>query len=96
MPPQADEAAYVNRHHRHSINAQLVCGPGMQFVDAYVNAPGSVHDARVLRRSPLYTRFQDEGWRPFNREWCVRTQKHGRLQVPYCWAILAMAAHRGS
>jgi hypothetical protein len=64
-PPSADEAAYVNRHHQHSINCQVVAGRYLQILDAFVNAPGATHDARILRWSPLYARWS-AGWRPFH------------------------------
>ena len=42
----------------------LVCDPELKFYNAYVKWPGSVHDSRVLRRSPLYALFES-GFRPF-------------------------------
>jgi len=62
--PVQDEAAYVDRHGNHSINALLVSGPDMSFYYVLADWPGSVHDARVLRNSGLYERFEG-GWRPF-------------------------------
>ncbi len=82
MPPREHEGAYVNRHHAHSINCQVVCGPSMQFFDAYINAPGSLHDARVMRRSRIYDRFQ-QGWRPFPGE-LASVRARTRMQVRCC------------
>lgn len=62
--PTANEPAYVDRHGNHSINVMAVCGPDYQFYYISANWPGSVHDARVLRNSPLYRRMEG-GWRPF-------------------------------
>lgn len=44
---------YVNRKGFHSILLQAVCDHEMFIIDAYVGWPGSGHDARVFRRSPL-------------------------------------------
>jgi len=64
-PPRQHEAQFIDRHRQHSINAQFIVGPHMEIYDTYVNMPGSVHDTRVLRRSPIGQRFA-EGWRPFD------------------------------
>ncbi|KAJ3595511.1 hypothetical protein NHX12_004814 [Muraenolepis orangiensis] len=45
---------YVNRKLFASITLQAVCDHQGLFIDTYVGWPGSVHDARVLRHSPLY------------------------------------------
>ncbi len=64
-PPRADEAAYVNRHHQHSLNVLICSGADyrIQFVSA--QAPGSWHDARVLRNSRLFESFETNGFLPF-------------------------------
>lgn len=62
--PSAHENDFVDRNGNHSINCMLVCGPDLKFYYASANWPGSVHDARVLRNSLLYQRFE-AGWRPF-------------------------------
>jgi len=51
--PSKQPADYVNRKNYHSIIMQAVCGHNMTFTDVYVGWPGSVHDARVYRNSPL-------------------------------------------
>ncbi|KAJ8909428.1 hypothetical protein NQ315_016450 [Exocentrus adspersus] len=61
--PSINEAAYVDRHGKHSINCMAVCGPDMKFYYVSANWPGSVHDARVLRNSSLCRRMEN-GWRP--------------------------------
>lgn len=66
--PSIDENQYVNRHGRHSINTQIVCDSHFRIFDCYANWPGSVHDQRVLRLSPLYRRWQTQNWRPFAGE----------------------------
>ncbi|KAL1427136.1 hypothetical protein MTO96_017705 [Rhipicephalus appendiculatus] len=47
---------YFNRKHFYSIQLQAVCDHRGIFVDIFVGYPGSVHDTRVLKNSPLYTR----------------------------------------
>uniref|UniRef100_A0A0K8U742 Putative nuclease HARBI1 n=1 Tax=Bactrocera latifrons TaxID=174628 RepID=A0A0K8U742_BACLA len=42
----------------------MVCGPNFQISAVNCNWPGSVHDARVLRNSNLFGRFEN-GFRPF-------------------------------
>lgn len=61
--PHLNEAAYVDRHGNHSINAMAVAGPQLQFYYANARWPGSVHDARVLRNSSLHHQWQVEGIR---------------------------------
>lgn len=61
--PSAHEPAFVDRNGKHSLNVMLVCGPDCTFYFCNANWPGSVNDARVLRRSSLYTRME-QGWRP--------------------------------
>jgi len=62
--PVQDEAAYVDRHGNHSIDALLVSGPDMISYYVLADWPGNVHDTRVLRNSGLYQRFEG-GWHPF-------------------------------
>lgn len=58
-----NESQFVSRHGGHSINGLLVCGPKLRFFYVMTKYPGSVHDARVFRRSALKGRL-DTGWRP--------------------------------
>ena len=45
---------YFNRKLFPSIQLQAVCDHAGRFIDVFVGYPGSVHDARVLRHSPLF------------------------------------------
>jgi hypothetical protein len=56
--PRVHEEQFVDRHGDHSINCMVVCGAGLKFYYASANWSGSVHDARVLRRSSLYRRME--------------------------------------
>ncbi|CAM4597615.1 unnamed protein product [Leuciscus chuanchicus] len=55
-PSGPDGQCYRNRKLFPSIILQAVCDHQGRFIDTYVGWPGSVHDARVLRYSPLYRR----------------------------------------
>ena len=52
-PPTECPENYVNRKGFHSIILQAVCDHEMFITDVYAGWPGSVHDARVFRWSPL-------------------------------------------
>ncbi|XP_033971456.1 putative nuclease HARBI1 [Trematomus bernacchii] len=55
VPPSGpDGHCYRNRKLFPSIILQAVCDHRGRFIDTYVGWPGSVHDCRVLRHSPLY------------------------------------------
>ena len=53
--PNTEPAAYVNRKGFHSVVLQAVVDSKMFFIDCYAGWPGSVHDARVFRNSPLFS-----------------------------------------
>ncbi|CAJ1087247.1 protein ALP1-like isoform X1 [Xyrichtys novacula] len=53
-PSGPDGHCYINRKLFASVIMQAVCDHQGSFIDTYVGWPGSVHDARVLRHSPLY------------------------------------------
>ncbi len=56
--PHAREWEYVNRKGRHSINVQLVGNADLVVTNCVLRWPGSVHNARILRASHLFQRFQ--------------------------------------
>lgn len=45
---------YCNRKNYFSINLQAVVDANMKFTNIFCGQPGSLHDARVLRKSVLY------------------------------------------
>ncbi|KAM3611514.1 uncharacterized protein V6R79_019929 [Siganus canaliculatus] len=63
-PPSADAQCYFNRKLFHSVQLQAICDHQCQFLDLFVGHPGSVHDARVLKNSPLYVHslYPPEGY----------------------------------
>ncbi|XP_055306839.1 putative nuclease HARBI1, partial [Sitodiplosis mosellana] len=65
-PSGLDEAVYVSRDNKHSINLLLVSGPSHEFFFASARSPGSFHDARALRISSLWQNWEMNGWRPGN------------------------------
>ncbi len=58
--PSVHEEQYVDRHGNHSINAMFVVGSNNQIFCCNSTWPGSVHDARVLRNSALFTLFETQ------------------------------------
>lgn len=58
-PLRIFEAGFVDRHQNHSVNLTVVCGPRYQFFFACAFAPGSWHDARVLRASNLWQAWEN-------------------------------------
>ncbi|XP_067247319.1 putative nuclease HARBI1 [Chanodichthys erythropterus] len=54
-PPANNSHCYYNRKLFHSIQLQAITDHRGKFLDVFVGYPGSVHDARVLRNSPVYT-----------------------------------------
>ncbi len=53
-PPSTDAQCYLNRKLFYSIQLQAVCDQRGKFLDIFVGNPGSVHDSRVLKNSPLF------------------------------------------
>ena len=58
LAPKEFEAAYVNRKKYHSINVQVVFDARYKVIDIVARWPESVHDARILRESTLFTGFE--------------------------------------
>ncbi len=64
MPPNTRREDYINHKLFYSINMQAVCDHRGVFLDIFAGYPGSVHDARVLKCSPLYRQrdYPPEGY----------------------------------
>ncbi|KAJ8381306.1 hypothetical protein SKAU_G00020840 [Synaphobranchus kaupii] len=54
VPPGANGQDYINRKLFASIQLQAICDSKGNFLDIHVGYPGSVHDTRVLKNSPVY------------------------------------------
>lgn len=52
--PVRDANCYFNRKLFHSVVLQAICDHTGRFIDVFCGYPGSTHDARVLRCSPVY------------------------------------------
>ena len=61
-PPAETATDYLDRTRRHSIIAQAVVNADGMFQDIYVGWPGSVHDQRVFRNSPLSEQIRQGRW----------------------------------
>ena len=66
--PQVHQEDYVNRKSYHSVNMQAVVDAKSRFTDIYVGEPGSLHDARVLRRSPIFRKAENDVAKMFPNE----------------------------
>lgn len=55
-PGGPDGQDYINRKLFPSVVLQAVCDHQGRFLDIFVGYPGSVHDARILKNSPIYLR----------------------------------------
>ncbi len=53
-PPANNSHGYYNRKLFNSIQLQAITDHQGKFLDIFVGCPGSVHDSRVLRNSPVY------------------------------------------
>lgn len=54
-PPNHYPEVWINRKGFHSMQLQVVVDANMNIIDAFTGYPGSVHDAKVFKRSPLGT-----------------------------------------
>ncbi|KAM3623513.1 uncharacterized protein V6R79_012060 [Siganus canaliculatus] len=54
-PPSVDGQCYINRKLFPSVNLQAMCDHQGMYIDILTGYPGSMHDSRVLKNSPLYT-----------------------------------------
>lgn len=56
--PSIHQESYVCRKKFHAINMQAVCTSDKKFISVDIGAPGSMHDARVFRRSDLFQQIE--------------------------------------
>lgn len=63
-PPSRDQSCYLNRKLFFSVQIQAICNHKGRFLDIFVGYPGSVHDARVYRNSPICAKnlYPPEGY----------------------------------
>ncbi|XP_012542720.3 LOW QUALITY PROTEIN: putative nuclease HARBI1 [Monomorium pharaonis] len=57
--PIEDPESYVNRKQYFSLHIQGTVNHKMQFIDVFIGYPGSVHDARVFKNSPLRNNLRE-------------------------------------
>ncbi|KAB0804564.1 hypothetical protein PPYR_01534 [Photinus pyralis] len=57
--PKNDQDSYINRKGYFSLLIQGTVNSFRQFIDVYCGEPGSLHDARLLRRSSLYSKAEN-------------------------------------
>lgn len=60
----AHSDSYCNRKGDHCIILQGICNDKKQFIDIYCGVAGSVHDARVLKKSSIYDSCQQRSLEP--------------------------------
>lgn len=51
--PENDPDSYINRKGYYTVQMQIICDKQRKIRDIFVGWPGSVHDSRVFRNSPL-------------------------------------------
>jgi len=57
-PPNNDRQSFINRKGYPSVNVMAVCDHQMIFREVFADRAGSVHDARILRVSPLGSKLE--------------------------------------
>jgi hypothetical protein len=57
--PKDNQESYYNRKGFHSLLLQGIVDNTKLFLDVYCGEPGSIHDARLLRKSNIYLKAQD-------------------------------------
>ena len=55
IAPNVNKNVFVNRHHYHSINVQVLFDASFKIIAVVAKWPGSTHDSRILReRVPCF------------------------------------------
>lgn len=52
-PPNTHKEVYFTYKQSHSIQMQAICDTG-RFINVFIGYPGSVHDTRIFKNSPIY------------------------------------------
>lgn len=60
LKPSENQDSYINRKGYHSILLQGVVDHKKRFIDVFAGEPGSLHDARLLRKSRLYSKIMED------------------------------------
>ncbi|KAK4887356.1 hypothetical protein RN001_003627 [Aquatica leii] len=88
--PAEDPDSYLNRKGYHSIQVQVVCDFNKKIRDVFIGYPGSAHDSRVFRNSPLGNSLQEKyrgNLTPrqanYNRKLAAN-----RYKIEHCYGIL--------
>jgi len=58
--PDNDPDSYINRKGYYSIQMQVVCDHNRKIIDFFAGYPGSVHDSRVFRNSPICNTLEEK------------------------------------
>lgn len=56
-PSQKNKDSYIDRKGHFSISVQAVCNENRKFIDIFIGFPGSVHDSRIYKNSPLASKL---------------------------------------
>ena len=60
LPPANDDKKdYFSRKQSHTINKQAVIGANLKICDLATGLPGSIHDARALRKTSIYRKAEN-------------------------------------
>lgn len=62
--PKKNDNSFYNRKGFHSALLQVICNARMEFIDIYFGWPGSTHDARVWKNSPIYYKLKNQALLP--------------------------------
>lgn len=76
--PKEHHEVYINRKGYHSILLQGIVDHRKMFIDVYCGEPGSLHDARLLRRSKIYEKAEDPNY--FNNYYLLGDSAYPVLQ----------------
>ena len=64
--PSEYRDSYICRKGFPAFHLQAVCDSSLKFLDVYSAYPGSVHDSRVFKNSPLYQHLEKEDLRQYH------------------------------